>query len=86
MRLKANKMGYSLNQRGLFAGVVRSTGDRSVKTNTGESRPCSRTSVLQPPCGAFPPLNLNRREREGWLLREEVLGSCDQWGHDCGCA
>ncbi|KAH9985907.1 Nucleotidyltransferase [Russula vinacea] len=35
MRLKANKMGYSLNQRGLFAGVVRSTGDRSVKTNTG---------------------------------------------------
>jgi DNA polymerase beta thumb len=62
MRLKANKMGYSLNQRGLFAGVVRSTGDRSVKTNTGESRPYSRTSVLQPPCGPFPPLNLCERE------------------------
>jgi len=35
MRLKANKMGFSLNQRGLFAGVVRSTKDRSVKTNSG---------------------------------------------------
>ncbi|KAF8498194.1 hypothetical protein F5888DRAFT_229651 [Russula emetica] len=35
IRLKANKMGYSLNQRGLFADVVRSTGDRSVKTNAG---------------------------------------------------
>jgi hypothetical protein len=39
MRLKANKMGYSLNQRGLFAGVVRSVGDRTVKTNAGGSRP-----------------------------------------------
>lgn len=37
MRLKANKMGYSLNQRGLFAGVVRSTKDWSVKTNPGKS-------------------------------------------------
>ena len=35
MRLKANQMGFSLNQRGLFAGVVRSTEDRTVKTNTG---------------------------------------------------
>jgi len=35
IRLKANKMGYSLNQRGLFADVVRSTGDRFVKTNAG---------------------------------------------------
>jgi len=35
IRLKANKMGYSLNQRGLFAGVVRSIEDRSVKTNAG---------------------------------------------------
>jgi len=35
MRLKANKMGYSLNQRGLFAGVVRSLEDRTIKTNAG---------------------------------------------------
>ncbi|VDB90035.1 unnamed protein product [Peniophora sp. CBMAI 1063] len=33
LRLKAGKMGYSLNQRGLFAGVVRDA-DR-VKTNKG---------------------------------------------------
>jgi hypothetical protein len=71
MRLKANKMGYSLNQRGLFAGVVRSTGDRSVKTNTGESRPCSRTSasVRQPPCGPFPPLN---RGEVGFCVRRSL--------------
>lgn len=37
LRLKANKMGYSLNQRGLFAGVVRSLEDRAIKTNAGES-------------------------------------------------
>ncbi|KAI0263271.1 hypothetical protein BC834DRAFT_888375 [Gloeopeniophorella convolvens] len=36
MRQKANKMGYSLNQRGLFAGVVRSAEDRTVKTNPGQ--------------------------------------------------
>ncbi|KAI9454645.1 hypothetical protein BJY52DRAFT_712129 [Lactarius psammicola] len=35
LRLKANKMGYSLNQRGLFAGVVRSLEDRTIKTNAG---------------------------------------------------
>ncbi|KAH9060656.1 hypothetical protein EDB87DRAFT_1614601 [Lactarius vividus] len=35
LRLKANKMGYSLNQRGLFEGVVRSLEDRAIKTNTG---------------------------------------------------
>lgn len=29
-------MGYSLNQRGLFEGVVRAPGDRTVKTNEGE--------------------------------------------------
>jgi hypothetical protein len=29
-------MGYSLNQRGLFAGVVRSLEDRTIKTNAGE--------------------------------------------------
>ncbi|KAI9435731.1 hypothetical protein H4582DRAFT_1968310 [Lactarius indigo] len=35
LRLKANKMGYSLNQRGLFEGVVRSVEDRAIKTNAG---------------------------------------------------
>ncbi|KAH8988995.1 hypothetical protein EDB86DRAFT_3047487 [Lactarius hatsudake] len=35
LRLKANKMGYSLNQRGLFEGVVRSLEDRAIKTNAG---------------------------------------------------
>ncbi|GBE86849.1 hypothetical protein SCP_1000910 [Sparassis crispa] len=35
MRLKANKMGYSLNQKGLFAGVVRNPRDRRQKTNQG---------------------------------------------------
>ena len=38
MRFKANKMGYSLNQRGLYSGVVRDPKDRRVKTNTGT--PC----------------------------------------------
>ncbi|KAJ7658507.1 hypothetical protein B0H17DRAFT_1096959 [Mycena rosella] len=35
MRLKANKLGYSLNQKGLFAGVVRDPRNRSKKTNEG---------------------------------------------------
>ncbi|KAL0574084.1 hypothetical protein V5O48_007869 [Marasmius crinis-equi] len=35
MRLKANKMGYSLNQRGLYEGVVRDVQQRSLKTNKG---------------------------------------------------
>ncbi|KXN90758.1 DNA polymerase lambda [Leucoagaricus sp. SymC.cos] len=35
MRLKANKMGYSLNQRGLFSGVVRDLKDSRIKTNEG---------------------------------------------------
>ncbi|KAF8339275.1 DNA polymerase lambda [Amanita rubescens] len=36
MRLKARVMGYSLNQRGLFSGVVRDTHDARVKTNPGQ--------------------------------------------------
>jgi hypothetical protein len=36
MRFKANKMGYSLNQRGLFQGVVRDPHDRRIKTNAGK--------------------------------------------------
>ncbi|TFK48168.1 hypothetical protein OE88DRAFT_1647173 [Heliocybe sulcata] len=35
MRLKANKMGYSLNQRGLYAGVVRDPHDRTKKISEG---------------------------------------------------
>ncbi|KAJ3850719.1 DNA polymerase lambda [Lentinula lateritia] len=35
MRLLASKMGYSLNQRGLYAGVVRDPRNRTVKLNTG---------------------------------------------------
>ncbi|ESK89489.1 dna polymerase lambda [Moniliophthora roreri MCA 2997] len=35
MRLKANKMGYSLNQRGLYQGVVRDVRNRTIKTNKG---------------------------------------------------
>ncbi|KAJ6554447.1 hypothetical protein B0H19DRAFT_1294205 [Mycena capillaripes] len=35
MRYKANRLGYSLNQKGLFAGVVRDPRNRTVKTNTG---------------------------------------------------
>jgi hypothetical protein len=35
MRFKANKMGYSLNQRGLFQGIVRDPHDHRIKTNAG---------------------------------------------------
>lgn len=37
MRLKANYMGYSLNQKGLFANVVRDPHDRRIKLNKGKS-------------------------------------------------
>ncbi|PCH43258.1 hypothetical protein WOLCODRAFT_132716 [Wolfiporia cocos MD-104 SS10] len=36
LRLKANVMGYSLNQRGLYAGVVRDPCDRRQKLDDGE--------------------------------------------------
>ncbi|KAH9886677.1 hypothetical protein C8Q73DRAFT_714869 [Cubamyces lactineus] len=36
LRLKANKMGYSLNQRGLYAGVVRNPSDKRQKLNDGQ--------------------------------------------------
>ncbi|KAI0350568.1 hypothetical protein OH77DRAFT_1412881 [Trametes cingulata] len=35
LRLKANKMGYALNQRGLYAGVVRNPSDKRQKLNDG---------------------------------------------------
>ncbi|TRM63113.1 hypothetical protein BD626DRAFT_431710 [Schizophyllum amplum] len=35
MRYKAGSMGYSLNQKGLYAGVVRDVHDRRIKTNRG---------------------------------------------------
>ncbi|KAF7297381.1 DNA polymerase lambda [Mycena indigotica] len=40
MRYKANKMGYSLNQKGLYAGVVRNPSKWSEKTNTGNVIAC----------------------------------------------
>jgi len=36
MRLKANALGYSLNQRGLFGDVVRDPHDRRIKMNAGK--------------------------------------------------
>ncbi|CDO76332.1 hypothetical protein BN946_scf184795.g3 [Trametes cinnabarina] len=36
LRLKANKMGYSLNQRGLFVGVIRNPSDRRQKLDNGQ--------------------------------------------------
>ena len=35
IRMKASVLGYSLNQRGLFGGVVRNPSDRRVKTSPG---------------------------------------------------
>lgn len=35
MRLKANKMGYSLNQRGLYHGVIRNPSHRQEKLERG---------------------------------------------------
>ncbi|PPQ72029.1 hypothetical protein CVT26_006719 [Gymnopilus dilepis] len=40
MRLKANVLGYSLNQRGLFGNVIRDPRDRRVKMNDGEALLC----------------------------------------------
>jgi DNA polymerase lambda len=34
--MKANVLGYSLNQRGLFGNIVRDPRDRRVKMNAGE--------------------------------------------------
>lgn len=39
LRLKANVMGYSLNQRGLFAGVIRNPSDRRQKLDGGRAIP-----------------------------------------------
>lgn len=36
IRLKANVLGYSLNQKGLFGNVVRNPRDRRVKLEDGE--------------------------------------------------
>lgn len=36
MRLKANALGYSLNQRGLFGNVIRDPHDRRIKMNAGK--------------------------------------------------
>ena len=36
IRFKANRMGYSLNQRGLYTNVIRDTNDRRRKLTPGE--------------------------------------------------
>ena len=36
MRFKAGAMGYSLNQRGLYAGIVRDPHDRRIKLTEGQ--------------------------------------------------
>ncbi|KAF9047170.1 hypothetical protein BDZ89DRAFT_1127214 [Hymenopellis radicata] len=38
MRLKANHAGYSLNQKGLFEGVIRNPSNRTIKLDTGVLR------------------------------------------------
>ena len=38
MRYKANHLGYSLNQQGLFNNIVRDPRNRTVKTSPGEFR------------------------------------------------
>jgi hypothetical protein len=38
MRLKARKLGYSLNQRGLWAGVIRDPTDVQKKLHNGQFR------------------------------------------------
>ena len=46
MRYKAGAMGYSLNQRGLHAGIVRDPQDRRVKINEGEIERCVSSFAL----------------------------------------
>ena len=48
MRFKANKMGYSLNQRGLHAGVIRDPSDRRKKLHDGEPHSPSSPSPPNP--------------------------------------
>ena len=43
--MKANVLGYSLNQKGLFGNIVRDPRDRRVKMNAGEPT-LSGTSVF----------------------------------------
>ena len=42
MRYKAGVMGYSLNQKGLYEGVVRDPRNRRVKLNHGECIRCNK--------------------------------------------
>jgi DNA polymerase lambda len=47
MRLKANVMGYSLNQRGLFGNVIRDPRDRRVKLNDGKYKERVKAVILK---------------------------------------
>lgn len=53
MRLKANKMGYSLNQRGLYGGVVRNPKDSRLKLNEGLCRLWVTLLMLTPSVGTI---------------------------------
>ncbi len=56
LRLKANHMGYSLNQRGLWEGVVRDPSNRTRKLNT---------SMFLPTRGVREALTIVRRHHKG---------------------
>ena len=73
LRLKARKMGYSLNQRGLYKGVIRDAQDRNKKLDNGETPPPSgsRFNANQGP--SFPG-KLVASETEQEIFR--ILGEC----------
>jgi DNA polymerase lambda len=78
MRLKANSIGYSLNQRGLYAGVVRDPRDRRVKLNDGvwySSAYLVKTDNNSPAAG-----NIVVSEREEDIF--EILGVPWQEPHE----
>ncbi len=46
MRLKANHAGYSLNQKGLFEGVIRNPSNRTIKLDAGSLVPTLLQGLL----------------------------------------
>lgn len=76
MRLKANKHGFSLNQRGLYTGVVRDPRDRQNKICEGrhsETISTGTTSVVRPTRFFFPG-NIVASETEEEIFN--IMGSC----------
>lgn len=82
MRMKANHMGYSLNQRGLYDMVVRNPGKRSEKINDGTH--CLVSSVL-PVLRCSPTFAgvIIASETEEEIF--EKLGTLTQIGSKCNC-